>query len=797
MASPAAAAVSPRPASLHRSTVRQVVRAVPGLVGGTMDGFVAGFAAGYVATTAVSGANRYLGLGTVGDVLVTLLLVLGALGAVWGLLLVPVVAAGWARDRLATRLAEGRGPRTVQRFVLMPLRIVAGVPRVGIGLIAAVLILVYGIVPVGIGGLIGPDGALAPWAWFAGFVGALLGLARTALRREGRGYRVLGAGALAGAMAVAAWGVALAAAPGTSDHLVPPGGALDGTAETGAASTTLADPGAPGAFPVTTFTYGSGTDRREAFGSGATLRTPTVDASRALDPLGGLSDEARAAWWGFGRDAFPINARAWMPEGDGPFPLVLVVHGNHAMGAPNEAGYAYLAEHLASRGFITASVDESFLNGSWAGDWGGAEMKVRAWLLLRHLDQWRTWNAEPGGMLEGRVDMDRVALIGHSRGGEAASVAAASVHLEDGFDPTLRPWPEGLGVRSVVSIAPSDGQIGRSVRLDGVDFLTLSGGHDADARAWSGIRQYNRTAVGDGGFKAALYAQRANHGQFNTVWGAGDQGPFSRGMLNLDPLLDGEAQQDVAKTSIGAFLEASLHGKTEYRDLFRRPMAGREWLPDDVYAVRSETGDELALATTAAGGSPADELTAVKDGLASARAMALPLRALQDTQEGRGVILRWDEGAGTADWGVEGIASSALAGDLRAGAAVHLELANADPGDARGGAGGAPDPVLEARTTDGVTVGLPLSTWGAVPPPLVARLTKDDLVESLARISGMDLSLRTPAEQVAQTWRVDLADFAAADPAFRPERLEALVLRIPRTGAGSLAVTGFGLLPGE
>jgi dienelactone hydrolase len=796
MASPAAAAVSPRPASLHRSSVRQVARAVPGLLGGTMDGFVAGFAVGYVATTAVSGANRYLGLGTIGDVLVTLLLVLATLGAVWGLLLVPVVAAGWARDRVAARLADGRGPRTVQRFVLVPLRIIAGVPRVGIGLIAAVLILVYGIVPVGIGGLVGPEGALAPWAWFAGFVGALLGLARTSLRREGRAYRVLGAAALAGAMAIAAWGLALAVAPGTSDHLVPPGGALDGTA--GAASATLADPGATGAFAVTTFTYGSGTDRREAFGSGATLRTPTVDASRALDPLGGLSDEARAAWWGFGRDALPLNARVWMPEGDGPFPLVLVVHGNHAMGAPNEAGYAYLAEHLASRGFITASVDESFLNGSWAGDWGGAEMKVRAWLLLLHLDQWRSWNAEPGGMLEGRVDLDRVALIGHSRGGEAASVAAASVDLRDGFDPTLRPWPEDLGVDAVVSIAPSDGQIGRSVRLDGVDFLTLTGGHDADARAWSGIRQYNRTAVEDGGFKAALYAQRANHGQFNTVWGAGDQGPFSAGMLNLDPLLDGEAQQDVARTSIGAFLEASLHGRTEYRDLFRRPMVGREWLPDDVYAVRSDAGDERPLVTMTSGGSPEEGLTAVEDGLASARAMMLPLRALQDTQEGRGVVLRWDEGAGTAGWGVEGIASSPLSDAIGPGSAVRLELANGAPGTpGEGTTDVAPDPVLEARTTDGVTVRLPLSTWGAVPPPLVARLTKDDLVESLARVSGMDLSLRTPAEQVATTWRINLADFAAADPAFRPEQLDALVLRIPRTSAGSLAVTGFGLLPAE
>ncbi len=261
-----------------------------------------------------------------------------------------------------------------------------------------------------------------------------------------------------------------------------------------------------------------------------------MDASRALGQIGWGADEARRWFWGFGPEDLPLNGRVWLPDGDGPFPLVLIVHGNHAMGAENEAGYAYLGEHLASRGFIAASVDESFLNGSWAGDYLGNEQAVRAWLLLLHLDQWRAWNAEPGGSLAGRVDMDRVALIGHSRGGEAASVAASLAGLDGSFNPTLRPWPTGLAVKAVVAIAPSDGQYSPAVQLEGVDLLELTGGHDADARAWSGIRQYNRTTVDEGGFKAALYAYRANHGQFNTVWGRGDQGPWSGALLNLRPL---------------------------------------------------------------------------------------------------------------------------------------------------------------------------------------------------------------------------------------------------------------------
>ncbi len=338
-----------------------------------------------------------------------------------------------------------------------------------------------------------PDGVLAPYLWFGGLVGAGVGLARGAARRIPSTARVtraatigLGVGV---AVVVGVAGMALFFDPGTDDDLVRPSTALDGAS----APTGLQDPGAPGSHAFTTFSYGSGMDRRPPFGEEVTFRTPTVDASRALGPMGWGADEARRVAWGFGPEALPLNARVWMPEGDGPFPLVLVVHGNHAMGAENEAGYAYLGEHLASRGFITASIDESFLNGSWAGDYLGNEQAVRAWLLLLHLDQWRTWNAEAGGPLAGRVDLDRVALIGHSRGGEAAAVAALLAGLDGSFNPALRPWPTGLAVKAVVAIAPSDGQYGPAVRLEGVDLLELTGGHDADARAWSGIRQYNRT----------------------------------------------------------------------------------------------------------------------------------------------------------------------------------------------------------------------------------------------------------------------------------------------------------------
>ena len=91
--------------------------------------------------------------------------------------------------------------------------------------------------------------------------------------------------------------------------------------------------------------------------------------------------KSRKKYWGFDPKAFPINGRVWYPDGAGPFPLVLIVHGNHNMKDFSDPGYGYLGELLASRGFILASVDENFINGGLRGENDG-----RGWLLLEHLE---------------------------------------------------------------------------------------------------------------------------------------------------------------------------------------------------------------------------------------------------------------------------------------------------------------------------------------------------------------------------------------------------------------------------
>jgi hypothetical protein len=362
----------------------------------------------------------------------------------------------------------------------------------------------------------------------------------------------------------------------------------------------LPDPGEKGGYEVESLAYGSGTDlRRVEFGSETDWTSRTLDATKLLPEWKGFRAWAREWYWGFSLKEAPVNGRVWLPRGSGPFPLVLVVHGNHRMEEHSDPGYAYLGELLASRGFATVSVDENFVNGTWSGDFRGKEMPLRAWLLLEHLKQWREWNQTKGHPVEGKVDLDRVALVGHSRGGEAVAIATAFNRLSHFPDDATVAFDYGFGIRALVAIAQIDARYPRRMKLEDVSFLALQGSYDSDEASFHGLRQLRRIDfVGDGyHFKAGLYLHRGNHGQFNTVWGRRDAGPPNSWLLNLAPIVDGETQRQFARVSISAFLEATLHERLGYLPLFRDPRVGRSWLPEVKLVAQFSDSRTASLAT--------------------------------------------------------------------------------------------------------------------------------------------------------------------------------------------------------
>lgn len=368
----------------------------------------------------------------------------------------------------------------------------------------------------------------------------------------------------------------------------------------------LESPATQGSYTVKTLSYGSGKDKhRKHFGEEVDIKTDSVNGVAFLDNWSGMSGWWRTKYWGFDSKSLPLNAQVWYPEGEGPFPLVLVVHGNHSMQDFSDPGYEYLGTLLASRGMILASVDENFINGSWSDELSGRlkkENDARGWLLLEHLRQWHEWNNSKDSPFYQKVDTNNLSLIGHSRGGEAVGHAALLNTLPYYSDDATIKLNYNYNIKSIVAIAPVDGQYrpgGTRTRLENINYFVIHGSQDGDVTSFAGSRQFDRIQFTDSTyhFKSGLYVYGANHGQFNTSWGNNDVGtPFTR-LLNLKQLMKGEDQREVAKVYISAFLEATLRDKKEYLPLFADARAGKKWLPETIYLNQFEDSNSEFIGT--------------------------------------------------------------------------------------------------------------------------------------------------------------------------------------------------------
>jgi dienelactone hydrolase len=407
------------------------------------------------------------------------------------------------------------------------------------------------------------------------------------------------------------------------------------------------NPAMRGPQAVKFLTYGSGTDKQRAeYAGGVAIKTKTVDAS-PFASIPAAQAKRRKDFWGFDLKKAPINARVWYPDGPGPFPLALIVHGNHDYRKFSDPGYGYLGELLASRGFIMASVDENFINGL------SGENDARAWLLLKHLEVWKQFNETAGNPFYQRVDMNRIAVMGHSRGGEAAALAATFNRLKYYPDDFKQEFKFNFAIKAVVAIAPVDGQYkptGQFTPLENVNYLLMHGSHDGDVSTAVGLRQYERLRFTDGQpwFKSVFFMYRANHGQWNTTWENKDSGPRSGRTLDLRPLIDPEAQRQFARVVVSAFLEATLNNRREYLPLFRDHRTAGAWLPKTMYTTRFQESGYRALAEfdgdvdLTTGSAPG--VTIAGDSLSTWRENVVPFRGRggTDTQNHNGVWLGWN-----------------------------------------------------------------------------------------------------------------------------------------------------------
>ena len=592
---------------------------------------------------------------------------------------------------------------------------------------------------------------------------------------------------------------------------------------------TAPDPSARGTYAVKTLYYGSGTDlRRVEYRDSVSLKTTTVDGSKLAGPPDPAQGKIRKKYWGFDFTKLPVNGRVWYPDGTGPFPLVLIVHGNHNMKEFSDPGYRYLGELLASRGFILASVDENFLNGFMR-----AENDARGWMLLKHLQAWRRFNDSTGSPLRGKVDMRNIALMGHSRGGEAVAVAGAFNRLKYYPDDATVAFDFGFDIKSLVAIAPVDGQYrptDKGTPVSNYNYLLIHGSHDGDVSTFSGLSQYERVKFTDGKpwFKSAVYVYRANHGQWNTAWGSLDGGPRSARSLDTRGLISTSDQRRFAEVYISAFLEATLRGQGAYLPIFHDHRVVGHWLPKTMYITRFEEYTFRAAAdfeedVDVTSGSVAG-VTLSGDSLAVWKEAAVPFRSRGSNQGHNAVTLGWNNrlaGDDTTKRGMPASYSLSIGDSLRAawsidGASTLLfsltptdakperrqpakDTAKRSDSSSKTAARkpkpprpqkAEPDSVpvdlhIEAVDADGRVASVELSSYGVVRRPLESYVY---------RRAGRDKRrFASVYEIVLQTYAIPLADFARAAPGFDPARLTRLRWRFDKTEAGTVLLDNIGV----
>lgn len=221
------------------------------------------------------------------------------------------------------------------------------------------------------------------------------------------------------------------------------------------------------------------------------------------------------------------NERTYYPSNIamlGQVPLVVISHGN----GHNYQWYDYLGNHLASYGYIVMSHANNTVPG----------IETASTTTLQHTDAILGQQGTiSGGVLNGRINGDRIIWIGHSRGGEG--VTRAYDRIRDG---TFIPANYQLSdIIYVSSIAPVDFLGTASSNTYDANYHLIYGAADGDVCGCPGndiaasFNLYERSF----GNRSSNYMHNTDHNDFNCCGVNDYQGPA--------PQLGNAAVQTIAK----------------------------------------------------------------------------------------------------------------------------------------------------------------------------------------------------------------------------------------------------------
>lgn len=228
-----------------------------------------------------------------------------------------------------------------------------------------------------------------------------------------------------------------------------------------------------------------------------------------------------------------LNGVMAVPAGDGPYPVVVILHGTHP-GCPvigevdvwpcdpeeeqrNYAGFEYLVRELAARGYVALAPN---INAEFTFGFGEPVFGVRLRQLLdQHLRALATAAGSGandfGVELAGVADVGQLVLIGHSQGGEAANRLTRQFSLNTPEMATELGYGPVAGLLLVAPALNNEGSTGSDVPLavilpacDG-DVMGLDGQHYYEAVRFQAEHTWATTAL----------LESANHNGFNTILG--------------------------------------------------------------------------------------------------------------------------------------------------------------------------------------------------------------------------------------------------------------------------------------
>jgi predicted dienelactone hydrolase len=302
----------------------------------------------------------------------------------------------------------------------------------------------------------------------------------------------------------------------------------------------------------------------------------------------------------------------------GPSPLVLLSHGYPG----NRFLMSHLAENLASKGYVVASIDHTDSTYR-TQDAFASTLRNRPLDQLFVLDEIARLNADPSSDLSGLIDTDNAGLIGYSMGGYGAVITAGGGLTETVVDNAFTSPRGVLGIHEAgsathealpdqrIKTAIAIGPWGRQDTFAGafwdaeglagieIPMLFIGGSDDQVSMYEDGIRRIWEEATGVD--RSLLTFEDGSHNTAAPIPAPSEA--FAAGVAShyVDDDWDTVFMNNVAQHFATAWLDAALKddlGKMDFLDVARNGEAGWKGFAEG-------TADRLRFETLAAGQTPA------------------------------------------------------------------------------------------------------------------------------------------------------------------------------------------------